>query len=46
MVKPSLADRGVMGDALSGRLSRTVLGLTFIGMAGSVVAMVVSYVKG
>jgi NRAMP (natural resistance-associated macrophage protein)-like metal ion transporter len=40
------ADRGAMGAARSGWLSRTVLALTFTGMAGSVVAMVVSYVKG
>jgi NRAMP (natural resistance-associated macrophage protein)-like metal ion transporter len=40
------ADRGAMGDARSGWLSRTVLALTFIGMAGSVVAMAVSYLKG
>jgi NRAMP (natural resistance-associated macrophage protein)-like metal ion transporter len=40
------ADRGAMGEARSGWLSRTVLMLTFIGMAGSVVAMAVSYIKG
>ena len=40
------ADRGAMGAARSGWLSRAVLALTFIGMAGSVVAMLVSYVKG
>ena len=40
------ADRGTMGEARSGRLSRTVLALTFIGMAGSVLAMIVSYLKG
>jgi Mn2+/Fe2+ NRAMP family transporter len=40
------ADRGAMGNARSGWLSRTVLALTFTGMAGSVVAMVVSYVHG
>jgi NRAMP (natural resistance-associated macrophage protein)-like metal ion transporter len=40
------ADRGTMGGARSGWLSRTVLALTFIGMAGSVVAMAVSYVHG
>ena len=40
------ADRGTMGAARSGWLSRTVLMLTFIGMAGAVVAMVISYVKG
>jgi hypothetical protein len=36
----------VVSAARSGRLSRTVLALTFIGMAGSVVAMLVSYAKG
>jgi NRAMP (natural resistance-associated macrophage protein)-like metal ion transporter len=40
------ADRGAMGAARSGWLSRTVLALTFIGMVGSVVAMAVSYLKG
>jgi NRAMP (natural resistance-associated macrophage protein)-like metal ion transporter len=40
------ADRATMGAARSGRLSRTVLTLTFLGMAGAVVAMVISYVKG
>jgi len=40
------ADRGTMGEARSGWLSRTVLALTFIGMAGSVLAMAVSYLKG
>ena len=40
------ASRDVMGAACSGRLSRTVLALTFIGMAGSVLAMMVSYLKG
>jgi NRAMP (natural resistance-associated macrophage protein)-like metal ion transporter len=40
------ADRGVMGAARSGWLSRTVLLLTFLGMAGSVIAMAVSYLKG
>jgi len=40
------ADPRAMGEARSGWLSRTVLALTFIGMAGSVVAMAVSYVKG
>ena len=40
------ADRGTMGEARSGRMSRTVLALTFIGMAGSVLAMIVSYLKG
>jgi Mn2+/Fe2+ NRAMP family transporter len=39
------ADRGAMGESRSGWLSRTVLALTFIGMAGSVVAMVVSDVQ-
>ena len=40
------SDRRVMGDARSGWLSRTTLMITFIGMAGAVVAMVISYVKG
>ena len=40
------ASRDTMGEARSGRLSRTVLALTFFGMAGSVVAMAVSYFKG
>ena len=40
------ANRDTMGDARSGWLSRMVLALTYIGMAGSVVAMVVSYLKG
>ena len=39
-------DRRVMGDARSGRLSRTTLVITFIGMAGSVVALAISYLKG
>ena len=40
------ADRGAMGAARSGWLSRTVLMLTFVGMVSSVAAMAVSYVKG
>jgi Mn2+/Fe2+ NRAMP family transporter len=40
------ADRDTMGDARSGWLSRSTLTLTFLGMAGSVVATAVSYVKG
>ena len=40
------ADRAIMGDARSGWLSRTVLVVTFLGMAGSVVAMAISCVKG
>src|SRR6516164_2462877 len=40
------SDRRVMGDARSGWLSRTTLIITFIGMAGAVVAMAVSYIKG
>jgi NRAMP (natural resistance-associated macrophage protein)-like metal ion transporter len=40
------SDRRVMGDARSGWLSRTTLIITFIGMAGSVVAMAISYIKG
>jgi Mn2+/Fe2+ NRAMP family transporter len=37
------ADPRVMGEASSGWLSRTVMMLTFLGMAGSVVALVASY---
>jgi NRAMP (natural resistance-associated macrophage protein)-like metal ion transporter len=40
------SDRGTMGEARSGWLSRSMLVLTFIGMAGSALAMAVSYVKG
>jgi len=40
------ANRTTMGAARSGRLSRVVLLLTFLGMAGAVVAMIISYVKG
>jgi NRAMP (natural resistance-associated macrophage protein)-like metal ion transporter len=40
------ADRATMGDARSGWLSRSTLTLTFIGMAGSVVATAISYIKG
>ena len=40
------SDRATMGDARSGWLSRAMLALTFIGMAGSVLAMAVSYVRG
>jgi len=40
------ADRGAMGEARSGWLSRSTLMLTFVGMAGSVVAMAVSYIRG
>ena len=40
------ADRDTMGEARSGWLSRGTLMLTFTGMAGSVVAMAISYVKG
>jgi hypothetical protein len=39
-------DRRVMGDARSRWLSRTTLVITFIGMAGSVVALAISYLKG
>jgi Mn2+/Fe2+ NRAMP family transporter len=39
------ADRATMGEARSGWLSRGTLMLTFIGMAGSVVAMAISYIK-
>jgi len=40
------ADRRTMGDARSGWLSRSVIMLTFIDMAGSVLAMVISYIRG
>jgi NRAMP (natural resistance-associated macrophage protein)-like metal ion transporter len=40
------ADRATMGDARSGWLSSSTLTLTFIGMAGSVVATAISYIKG
>jgi Mn2+/Fe2+ NRAMP family transporter len=40
------ADRRVMGAARSDWLSRTTLIITFIGVAGSVVAMAISYIKG
>ena len=40
------ADRRAMGTARSGWLSRTNLTLTFLGMAGSVAAMAISYLKG
>ncbi len=40
------ADRSAMGAARSGWLSRIVLILTFIGMAGSVVGLAASYLKG
>jgi NRAMP (natural resistance-associated macrophage protein)-like metal ion transporter len=40
------ANRATMGAASSGRLSRAVLLLTFLGMAGAVVAMIISYVHG
>jgi NRAMP (natural resistance-associated macrophage protein)-like metal ion transporter len=40
------ADRTTMGAARSGWLSRTVLLLTFLGMAGAVVATAISYVTG
>jgi hypothetical protein len=36
----------MMGLARSGWLSRGTLTLTFIGMAGSVVATAISYIKG
>jgi NRAMP (natural resistance-associated macrophage protein)-like metal ion transporter len=38
------ADRATMGDARSGWLSRTTLAVTFVGMAGSVVATAISYI--
>jgi Mn2+/Fe2+ NRAMP family transporter len=37
------ARRDTMGTARSGWLSRTVLALTFLGMAAAVLAMVLSY---
>jgi len=40
------ADPATMGQARSGWLSRGTLTLTFIGMAGSVVATAISYIKG
>lgn len=40
------ADRRVMGEAASGWLSRTVLAVTFLGMAGSAVAIVVPLLSG
>jgi hypothetical protein len=35
-----------MGAARTGWLSRTTLIITFIGMAGAVVAMAISYLHG
>jgi hypothetical protein len=40
------ADRATMGEARSGWLSRSMLILTFTGMAGSVVAVAISYIRG
>jgi Mn2+/Fe2+ NRAMP family transporter len=40
------ADPATMGQARSGWLSRGTLTLTFTGMAGSVVATAISYIKG
>jgi Mn2+/Fe2+ NRAMP family transporter len=40
------SDRRVMGDACSGWLSRITLIITFVRMAGSVVSMAISYIKG
>jgi NRAMP (natural resistance-associated macrophage protein)-like metal ion transporter len=40
------ADRTIMGAARSGWLSRTVLTVTFVGMAAAVVATVISYAGG
>ncbi len=40
------ANRRAMGDAVSSWLPRTVLLVTFLGMAGAVVAMAISFVKG
>ena len=40
------ANRITMGAARSGWLSRAVLMFTFIGMAGAVVTVAISYVQG
>jgi NRAMP (natural resistance-associated macrophage protein)-like metal ion transporter len=40
------ADKTLMGDARSGWLSRIVLALTVLGMAGSVMAIIVSFFAG
>jgi len=40
------AGRATMGDARSGWLSGSMLALTFVGMAGSVVAVAISFIKG
>lgn len=40
------ADRPMMGQARSGWLSRTVLMLTFLGMAGAIAGMAISDLKG
>jgi Mn2+/Fe2+ NRAMP family transporter len=40
------ARQDTMGTARSGWLSRTVLALTLLGMAGAVLAMLLSYLKG
>ena len=40
------SDRRVMGAATSGWLSRVILMITFIGMAGAVVALVLSSLHG
>jgi len=40
------SDRAIMGAARSGPLSRTTLIITFVGMAGAVVAMAISYLHG
>jgi NRAMP (natural resistance-associated macrophage protein)-like metal ion transporter len=40
------ADETLMGDARSGWLSKIVLAVTFVGMAGSVVAIIASFIAG
>jgi Mn2+/Fe2+ NRAMP family transporter len=40
------ADRATMGEARSGWLSRSMLIVTFTGMAGSVAALAISYIRG
>ena len=45
MIDRIAADRQIMGTARSGWLSRVVLALTFVGVSGSVVAMLVSYLR-
>ena len=42
-VEPLAVGPHTMGGARSGWLSRTVMAVTFLGMAGSVVTMALSY---